>query len=487
MSMVEQIDEQIDYSLQNLNNESHRSLLSFAALDMGLGHVLRDRRRDAEWFKQAAQNAVNAVIPQSGTCALLDTTTLLNAYRILHPDIGVEALPPGAIFDLATFISACLFEDNIVFLDNSGVSASEVTELLGGLPAVSLAWQDEGDLGIIIENTWGEAERYTPGLFNHPALRDRFVEHWSLLSGNEVELKAASWPADYRKYFSSIDSSAIKTAIIGTDEDHYLRYASEDVKYGPSDDHFMHEFITESSIRTVFYSLLSNALNVTYYASSFRSRLREMVYEYTERTVVSDTQALFSRLNQVFHEDVAKDDLGDPDVEMPFALSAALMGVKSCAELCEHIAELRDAVGPLRKNRNELATAWRNRDQAAVRALVKAVTEDAKLLADHTFFAGHGILSHLLLSSGGARTALGALGKLLLCFSKLPDDVKELLRQRCVRPELWVVTRLSAQARRVINCVDPVNDLLKRKGSLSDVHKSEEEWQLKMLERLATA
>lgn len=477
MSMVHEIDAQIDYAVQNPHEETHRCLLSFAALDLGLGHVLRDRRRDPSWFQHDARHAVNAAIPQTGTCALLDTTTLLNAYRILHPDIEVKSVPPGAIFDLATFVSACLFEDNLVFLENPGVSSTEVTKLLEGLSVVSLAWEDDSDLGIIVEHTWAEAERYTPGLFNDRTLREGFVKHWSSLIGKDVGLNVASWPADYRQYFSSVDAYAVQSAIVGTDQD-------ENIMYSSIDDDFLHEFITQSSIRVLFYSLLSNALNVTYYASSFRSRLREMVYQYTEHSVVTDTQALFKSLNDVFHEDIAKDEFVVPDIVMPFALSAALMGVTSCAELCEHIAELREAVTPLRKKRNELATAWRNHDQAAVRALVKAVTEDAKLIADHTFFAGHGITSQLILSSGGARTALGALGKLLLCFSGLPDDVKELLRQRCVRPELWVVARLSAQARRVINCVDPVNDLLKRKGKLLDADKPEREWQLKMLQRL---
>jgi hypothetical protein len=149
---------------------------------------------------------------------------------------------------------------------------------------------------------------------------------------------------------------------------------------------------------------------------------------------------------------------------MPFVLSAALAGARSCAELCANVVKLRKLAEPLRHKRNELTLAWRNKDQAAVNALSHAVTDGARALASIQYFAGHGLVARLVLSPGGARPAFGALGQLLISFSGLPDDVKAVLRHRLVRPELWAVTQLSAQARRVIDCVDPLYELMRPKG-----------------------
>lgn len=151
--------------------------------------------------------------------------------------------------------------------------------------------------------------------------------------------------------------------------------------------------------------------------------------------------------------------------------------------MCEKIIYLRELVGPLRARRLEFEQAFRNQDQPMVHALAKAIKEDARLLAKSEFAAGRGLLSKLILSPGGARPAFGALGKLLVSFSKLPSEVREVLRQRCVRPELWAITRLSAQARRTINCLDPLYDLLKQKGFVLDPQKAASS--LNVLKRLA--
>ena len=475
MAMIEAIDNGIEYALNNPGRDSHRELFCYAALDMSLGHVLRDRRRDPAWFGTEAQQDISEVMPASGTCGILDTTTVVNAFCILSENEPVASLPPGSIFDLATFVSACIFEDNVVFLANRRVSTNDIASLLDELPVRELPWGSDSGFSVIVENTWGEAERYAPALFNHPNWRAKYVEHWSALVGESLDLSAASWPGDYRRYFSSIDSVAIESAIVGHD---------------PGDDHLTtvfdlaKGFVTESSVRAVFYSVLANAIGATYHASSFRTRLREMIYEQAAHTVVTDTMEILKRLDEAFHQDIAKDDLVISEVEVPFALSAALAGVTTCSELCENVMKLRGIAAPLRAKRAELALAWRNQEQASVHALLKAVTNDARRLADCEFFAGHGLMAKLILSPGGARPTLGALGRLLLCFSKLPKEVQEVLRQRCVRPELWAVSRLSAQARRVINCLDPLYELLKPKGLvLSPIEASTH---LEVLRRLAT-
>ena len=82
-TLIKNIDESIDYCLQNPGNQPERTLLCFAALDMSLGHVLRDHRPDCDWFAASARETIKSIIPSQGTCGLIDTTTLLNGFGII--------------------------------------------------------------------------------------------------------------------------------------------------------------------------------------------------------------------------------------------------------------------------------------------------------------------------------------------------------------------------------------------------------------------
>ena len=69
-----------------------------------------------------------------------------------------------------------------------------------------------------------------------------------------------------------------------------------------------------------------------------------------------------------------------------------------------------------------------------------------------------------MLLVGGARPIMGALGVLVAHYLKLPDEVRDILKSRLVRPEMWFLTELSAEARQTTNVLQPLTRLLRTKG-----------------------
>ena len=126
--------------------------------------------------------------------------------------------------------------------------------------------------------------------------------------------------------------------------------------------------------------------------------------------------------------------------------------------------ELRSLSSPLRAKRKELEQALRAGDLPVVQRLTRAIADDAAALASSDYFLGHSVPGRIAVSIGGARPLFGALGHLLVSFSRLPDEVKAILRARFVRPEIWAVARLGSEARHMLNATDHLYSLLAAKG-----------------------
>ena len=456
-SLNSRINSEIEYSLKNPSLEARRELACYAALDMSTGHILRDKRLDIEWYINNARSTIDSLFSSNDQRGIVDTTTLVNAFNILDPNRDPSYFTGGAIFDFATFLNAIVYEDTLVFLKNPEINKADINRIIEDLNVIELPWGGDDDFSIIVENAWGEAERWTPDLFSHPQWKDKHQRHWSTLCGHNLDIDTSDWPKDYREYFSSVDLMAVEKAVNEIDE--------LDDSYGNIlIDYNFKPFVVESSIRAVFYLILGNAIEANYYASSHRSRLKEIIIEATSDALAVNEDRLANHVHDSFYKDLSTDALVTPSVELPFILPATLSGIKNNQQLLEKINELRLLTKPLRKKRSELSIAIRNQDQANLHAIAAAITEQAKALSKAQYFLGHSIVSKLILSPGGARPIFGALGKLLLHFSKLPDNVQEILNSRLIRPELWTITSLSAQARRAINCLPILYDLLAEKN-----------------------
>ncbi|WP_416308263.1 hypothetical protein [Neptunicella sp. SCSIO 80796] len=456
-SLHKRINHGIEYSLQHPSEEGERYLMCLAATDLGTGHILRDARPENYWYKECALNAAQQYTGELDSCALVDNTTLVNAFELLDPKSTSAHVQASDIFDLATVINTVVFEENLIYLQNEKVTKQKINALFDNLNIVELPWGQEDDFSLMIDNAWGEAERYTPDLFQSSPLDKQFIEHWQKITGLELTTDALLWTGDYRKYFSSIDSDAVEETVNGN--------------FYPSESYFSHlnnykteRFVTETSVRTVFYTLLSNLTNVSYHSNAYRSKLQRILFESTANFVSSDSLNLLNHINDGFYSDIAKDNLLSAPIQLPFALSAALSGTKTPQDFIDKINELRVLAGPLRERKNELAQAIRDQDQAAVTAINKAIADNAKSLSEHKYNLGNGMVAKKLLSPGGARPIFGALGKLLLHFAVLPKDVKDVLRQRTVRPELWILSDISAQARQATECLPRLYQLLECKG-----------------------
>tara|TARA_R110001583_G_scaffold17299_1_gene70103 strand:- start:1606 stop:3039 length:1434 start_codon:yes stop_codon:yes gene_type:complete len=456
-SLHNRINQGVEYFLQNPSEEGEQYLMCLAAIDQGTGHTLRDARPENYWYKEFAVNVAQQYTKELNSCALIDNTTLVNAFKLLDPKITSSHVQASDIFDLATVINAVVFEENLIYLQNKKVTKQKINALFENLNVVELPWGQEDDFSLMVDNTWGEAERFTPDLFQNSPLDKQFLEHWQKITGLELTTDALRWTGDYRKYFSSVDSEAVEALI-------NCSFRSSESYFSYLNDYKTNLFVTESSIRTVFYTLLSNVINVTYHSNAYRSKLQRMLFESTENFVSSDSLNLLSHINEGFYNDIARDNLISAPVQLPFTLSAALSGTNTPQDFINKINELRVLARPFRERKNELAEAIRDQDQAALTAINKAIVDNAKSLSEHKYNLGNGIVAKKLLSPGGARPLFGALGKLLLHFPVLPKDVKDVLRQRTVRPELWILSDISAQARQAIECLPRLYQMLECKG-----------------------
>jgi hypothetical protein len=366
-----------------------------------------------------------------------------------------------------------------VYLDAPNLPKSRIEQLLHGKIAVTaIPWQSDQTINLILSHIWGGAEWLIPQLFANETWAARAHHFWEVIIGEQLGWRISKVTGNYRQYFASVESSAIEWAIAKTDPD-YVGLTPVGAKMGMDE-----RFVCESTIRAVFYTLLSNVTGATYYSNAYRTYTKNLLLSEFHKDAVNQTADIFRFLEQHYWADIAEDHLIKTDVKMPFIFSSVLRGTETVQDVCERIVELRMVCEPLRAKRRELESALKRKDQAVLHALVKSVGDNGETLAQNQYFIGRSIPARLALSIGGARPVFGGLGYLLTCLARLPDDVVKVLRMRFVRPELWVITRLSSEAREMISSVDHFYKLIHQKGSKAKDY--EYDLNAKTLERLSS-
>jgi hypothetical protein len=189
--------------------------------------------------------------------------------------------------------------------------------------------------------------------------------------------------------------------------------------------------------------------------------------------VNSDNRALLDFVNREFWQHTATDMnalFGEAPIQMPLVLPAMLRGAATHAEALARLLELRKRTAPFRARKHELGRAFAAGNIPEVRALADAVSKEAMALGKLQQFAGENRFLRAVFSLGGARPVMGALGCLVAYYLKLPDDVKEVVRRRMVRPDVWCLTELAADAQAAARCLPDLLRVLNSRGlSLSKV------------------
>lgn len=448
----------IDWALANPGDEATNTLSCYAILDVGSSHVYR--KKDIDWIRGASFLLTDQK-KKWGHVAFMDTTTLTNAVQILDPEIEMAECPAGKIIDLATFVQAAIFEDHIMHLETSYDLSGRARSLFNDLvPIQSIKWMHVPDLRELFNHLWTNAESTSAQLFTYPELAQKFSVWWTSVLGYKIALEDVASPAtDYRKYFSSIETSAIIHAIDGID-----KYYSNLVQEAYSNFGLVRIYIVESCLRAIFNYVVANALQATYYASAYRTYLKKLIQEEFDQSTPRYLKSLSNLLEEQHEFALTQEAVSFARQPVPLCLSAALSKTSTLNDVVNKIGELRAAAEPLRKKRRELDEALRVGNLPVFGRLCKAISDDAAALSRSEYFLGHSQLGRLAVSIGGARPFFGALGHLLVSFSKLPDEIKNVLRARFVRPELWAIAQLGSEARQALDGTEHLYSLLASKG-----------------------
>lgn len=233
------------------------------------------------------------------------------------------------------------------------------------------------------------------------------------------------------------------------------------------------EFIAMNSVRAVFYFFVASLLNLTYHASVYRTYFKELLAE----MMISASEPTLRVLRFIEREYrvglVEEGTFACVEQVAPLLLSASFRKVKTCEDVRERIVELRSLARPFREKRTELTLAVRDRDFAACKKLAGAVRAEARRLAEAEYLAGRTAAGRFVISLGGTRPLFGTLGHLLVAFSPLPAEVKEIIKTRFVRPEVWVFQRIGSDARQVLDVWPSLLGVLRARGFSPEKYEME--------------
>jgi len=436
-------------------------LLSYAAFDAPSGHVL-NWRDDTQWFLNA-RKAVQAKMPGSGTVALLDSTTVTNAVSILHPNTPLADVPAGALLDLASFATAYVLEDHLIWFHDQGRLPQLVIETFGPTaPLEFISWQNESPFDEVLANLWSAAESTTSHMCSDREWQPILRSWWMHALGKDIPADFYRAQGNYRKYYSSVTSKAMQEGIVTTDRARNWSAAPRGLWLGQDED-----FAAEATVRTVFYQHCGMCMDVSYYASTHRAQIRALLDSGIASGAANPNHAILGFVQKEFWRATVTDAtslLDSPPLQLPIVLFAALARARTLRDVVEQLQILRSKAQLFRSRRAELTDAFTRGNVTVLASLSRAVGAEAKALSSLKQFAGGNAWLRGILSVGGARPILGALGFLVAHFLKLPDEVQTVLKARFVRPEFWFMVELGAAARETLKALPVLMRLLSAKG-----------------------
>lgn len=455
--------------VENKFSDSIDSLLSIAAFDVPTSHVIRGEA--ANWFVEARKVLTLTQVPNESV-ALIDTTTLRNAIAILFSQRDINDVPAGAILDAGTFVNAYVFEDALMYLDPRGPDTAdpakgiETAALPADAPLRAIQWRSSEMHSKVLTHLWDRAESFTSAICQHPEWQPVLQQYWSTVLGADVPKDFYVRQAAFRTYFSSISSMAMEQGVVDRDRYHNWSALPYDEWLG-----LQNRFAAESTVRAVFCQLYACSTGTVYHANAYRAQVRNLLSDRFRQDASTINGSMIDFLQKHFWGAAAgemKELLGTEPVEFPFVMLAVLSDASTGSEVLERLSELREKASPFRARRTELTEAFIRGDVASLGALKRAVTADARAFANLKQLAGKSAILRGILTVGGARPILGALGSVAANFLKLPDDVKAIVRARMVRPEIWTLTHLAAEAREGLQVLPSLVKLLGKRGYRPD-------------------
>jgi hypothetical protein len=378
-----------------------------------------------------------------------------------EPDRMLNSL---TLLDMAAFAYAVILYDHVVVLPGASLEAEVLNRALGEPVITPLQVPLETDLhngllgigailGCLFESVLSElAEVREAGAGSAVAADlDAITDSWSILLERELwrEDVLASWSNEWSDWNSDgpgLLSRLLAIQSVPTREGYTGELEMAARLHDDDDDDELAFFVSESNHRGYFNLRLSYMLGVPYIGSITRVPFRHQLYR----------NAAFAHHQLLLHREIdryADRSVYQPDKQMmtvPAFLAVALNRASAPSDVLTQIAELRDAATGLRGRRAEWEQALQQRDTKHVRRLRSAIAADAVALRREVVGPVATAVSASLAAAASPTTGLTiALVGILSCIGSMPEERREAIARRLLRPSEWFLTSTCDTARSI--------------------------------------
>jgi hypothetical protein len=410
------------------------------------------------------------VAPFQKDAVFVDTTTLATVEALAAGHYSVYgstpevSVTPGILYDLCAFINAVVLFDSVLYLENPFVDPAKLnTGLASGEPPLrqlpvksfdgaashhdpivgvgggltSLMWNAEVEVML-----WRDAR--TPAARE---ARDAVAHGWRCATGAEVRIDQFADDNHIRHQFSSDGPQLLRAALEG-------EHSAPDEKIKLFLDS---SFLTESTVRSVFNTGVSEMIGIGYAASSARLPFRRYWLDIQD---VACSQFLVSEQLDIALRDAATRTIDRVSLELPFFPAAVLREIKDPSELLPAIGRLRDAAAGFRNRRADLNAAIDDRNDRVIKELTLAVQDESRSLAQMLTVPAIGAAIAIVTAPVTLAHSLWLpVLALYAGFKDLNESNKERLCRRLSKRHLCFLTKTASQSRELLDAYPQVGRL----------------------------
>lgn len=410
------------------------------------------------------------VEPFRKDAVMVDTTTLatVEAFARGGYEIGGHSyelsVTPGLLYDLCTFINAVVLFDTVFHLESSLIDSGNLNASLASkdpplrrLPVQSFdgaAIEEDPIVGVggaltsLMWNAQAEVSSWrwghTPGARE---ARDAVGAAWGCATNSDVKVdqfaNGECLDHDFYSDGPQLLHQALKFEHVAPDEKMKLFL-------DPT-------YLTESTVRSIFNTGLSEAIGVGYAASSARLPFRRYWLDIQD---AARAQLLVSKQLDVALRGAATRTVDKVSLELPFFAAAVIRNIRDPKDLLPTIGRLRNEAAGFRARRAELNAAIDEGNDPVIAELSRAVQDESKSLMKMLAVPVIGATIAVVTAPVALAHSLWVPMLVVYAFSKdlVPED-RERLHRRLARRHLCFLTKTADQSRQLLDAYPAIDKL----------------------------
>lgn len=398
--------------------------------------------------------------PNAISSVLVDATTCYVAQQMLSCEQNIVS--PSVMLDLANFVNAVLMFDRVYLFKNADVAfVSSFNHAMGEdvlveLPAVPLDDTDHTDfvrwramaqsplapelaMGLYMDSALSAVVRDFAALRDagdsNPLAEDRqaVILAWQCVLGREFDTASMFPHGWFAKHWSSIVPFQLEKAL------KIDLFVSKGLDSWEQDQEELADAARANNFRCRFNLLVAEQIELPYSASTYRMPYRRAMYG--RAALIQRHLALLDTIDDEHRARVRHfaQPAEESDVQMPFFLRAALMGLDRPDQIVPRLAQIRQETRRLRAKKRELDDILRDgssNQTGEIERIRRAMTGEISALS-HAAAVGAGMtgFAAMIAYAAGTVPAMGIPAVLLLTAGgALAGPVWDELQMRLTRP-----------------------------------------------------